>query len=301
MFGVTILGNNSAIPTPTRHPTSQAVYIDDQVLLLDCGEGTQMQMHRYKIKRSKINYIFISHLHGDHYFGLIGLLNSFALIGRKDDLHLFAPEPLYGLIDLQMQLADSEFPYTIHRYPLKEEGEIAHSNTFTVKCFRVKHRIECWGFAIMQKQKLRKLNIEEVKKHLIPTAAYYSIKKGEDYMTSEGNIIPNKLLTIDPPKGKVYAYCADTLFTDSFLHHIADADMIYHESTYLKDMEEKAFKRFHSTAEQAATIARRANAKRLLIGHFSSKYEFLEPFESEARQVFENTEIAREGVTYLLK
>ena len=120
-------------------------------------------------------------------------------------------------------------------------------------------------------------------------------------MTSEGNIIPNKLLTIDPPKGKVYAYCADTLFTDSFLHHIADADMIYHESTYLKDMEEKAFKRFHSTAEQAATIARRANAKRLLIGHFSSKYEFLEPFESEARQVFENTEIAREGVTYLLK
>lgn len=300
MFGVTILGNNSAVPTATRHPTSQAVYLDDRILLLDCGEGTQMQMNRYKIKRSKVKYIFISHLHGDHYFGLIGLLNSFALIGRKEDLYLFAPEPLFALIDMQMQLTDSSLPYNIHRYPLKEETEIVSADTFTVKCFQVKHRIECWGFTIRQKQKLRKLNIEEMNKLSIPTTAYYAIKKGEDYITHAGNIIPNKQLTFDPPKEKTYAFCADTLFTESFLHHIQDADMIYHEATYLKDMQEKAAARFHATAEQAATIAKKANARRLLIGHFSSKYEYLEPFKTEAKEVFENTELACEGVTYLL-
>lgn len=299
MFGVTILGCNSAIPTDWRRPTSQAVYIDDQILLLDCGEGTQMQMNLYKIKRSKINHIFISHLHGDHYFGLIGLLNSFALIGRKEDLHLYAPEPLFELIDLQMRLADSQFPYILHRHPLKDD-EILNTDTFTVTAFKVIHRIDCHGFLIKQKQKLRKLNVLSVKKHDIPTFFYYNLKKGDDYISPSGEVIKNELLTIPSPKGKSYAYCADTLFTQSFLSYIQNVDLLYHESTYLKDMEEKAYKRFHSTAEQAANIAKLAKAKRLIIGHYSSKYNYLEPFETEAKSVFEHTELAKEGVTFLV-
>ena len=300
MFGVTILGCNSAIPTDWRRPTSQAVYIDDQVLLLDCGEGTQMQINLYKIKKSKIRHIFISHLHGDHYFGLIGLLNTMALIGRKEDLHLYAPEPLFPLIDLQMKLADSSFPYTLHRHALKEEGQILAEPGFTVNCFKVIHRIECWGFFIQQKQKLKKLNVEAAQQYNIPTTFYYNLKKGEDYIKEKGEIIKNELVTFPPRPPKTYAYCADTLFTDSFLPHIQNATLLYHESTYLKDMEEKAYNRFHSTAEQAAKIAVKSNAKRLLIGHYSSKYDYLEPFETEARTVFENTELAREGVTFIV-
>ena len=300
MFGVTILGCNSAIPTDWRRPTSQAVNIDDQILLLDCGEGTQMQMNLYKIRKSKIRHIFISHLHGDHYFGLIGLLNSMALIGRKEDLHLYAPEPVFGLIDLQMSLADSSFPYVLHRHPLNNEGEILAQPGFTVSCFKVIHRIECWGFAIKQKQKLKKLNVEAAQQYNIPTTFYYELKKGADYKKENGEIIKNEWVTFEPPAPKTYMYCADTLYTDTFLPFIQSATLLYHEATYLKDMEEKAYKRFHSTAEQAAKIAVKANAKRLLIGHFSSKYDCLEPFETEAKAVFKNTELAREGVTFLV-
>lgn len=300
MFGVTILGCNSAIPTDWRRPTSQAVSIDDQILLLDCGEGTQMQMNLYKIRKSKIRHIFISHLHGDHYFGLIGLLNSMALIGRKEDLHLYAPEPVFGLIDLQMSLADSRFPYTLHRHPLQDEGEILAQPGFTVSCFKVIHRIECWGFAITQKQKLKKLNLKAAEHYQIPTTFYYELKKGADYVKENGEVIKNEQVTFEPPPPKTYMYCADTLYTDSFLPFIQNATLLYHEATYLKDMEEKAYKRFHSTAEQAAKIAVKANAKRLLIGHFSSKYDYLQPFETEAKAVFKNTELAREGVTFIV-
>lgn len=300
MFGVTILGNNSAVPAHDRHPTSQAVTIANEVLLLDCGEGTQMQIKDYKVKRSKINYIFISHLHGDHYFGLIGLLSSMALINRTTPLHLFAPPALFEVIQLQLKIADSSLPFQLHFHPLEKEGEIVNETKFTVSCFKVIHRIDCFGFLIKEKHKSRKINLPKALAACIPTMFYERLQNGEDYLTKDGKIVKNETVTLEGKKNKAYAYCADTLYTESFLPNIHQVDLLYHESTYLNDFEEQAKNRFHSTAEQAAVIAKKADAKKLLIGHFSSKYKTLDLFELQSKSVFPNTELSKEGVTYLV-
>lgn len=300
MFGVTILGNNSAIPAHDRHPSSQAVTIANQVLLLDCGEGTQMQIKDYKVKRSKINYIFISHLHGDHYFGLIGLLSSMALISRTEPLHLFAPPLLFEVIQLQLKIANSTLPFPLHFHALEKDGEIVHETKFTVTCFKVMHRIDCFGFLIKEKHKLRKINLSKVVAAGIPAMFYERLQNGEDYITKEGKRIENETVTLPGKRNKAYAYCADTLFTESFLPYIREVDLLYHESTYLNDFVEQAQNRFHSTAEQAAIIAKKACAKKLIIGHFSSKYKALDLFETQSQSVFPNTELSKEGVTYLV-
>jgi ribonuclease Z len=272
--------------------------MDDQLFLVDCGEGTQMQMSKYKIRRSRINHIFISHLHGDHYFGLIGLITSMGLLGRQQELNLYAPAPLKEIFDLQLKVADTQLPFNLIFHPLQQEGLVVRNNRFEVSCFRVFHRIECWGFIFRQVKPLRKLNPIKAHEYEVPASFFDRLKWGEDYHSRSGTVIENALVTDEAPKPKSYAYSADTAYNPGIAEKVRGVDLLYHEATYLQDLEERAIKRFHCTTAQAASIAQQAGVHKLLIGHFSSKYEKLDDFEREAKQIFLNTEVAVEGVTY---
>lgn len=272
--------------------------MDEEHFLIDCGEGTQLQMVKYKIRRSKINHIFISHLHGDHYFGLIGLLTSMSLLNRTQDLHLYGAPPLQKIINLQFEVADTKLSYKLYFHGITEEGVIADDEKFFVKCFRVKHRIECWGFLFTQKKNPRRIDPLKVKSYEVPSSFYDKLQKGEDYITRKGTIISNEELTIANSPVKSYAYCADTIFDESLAEKVKGVNMLYHETTYLKGSADKAAERFHCTTEQAGIIARNAGAQKLLIGHFSSRYEELDEFLTETMEVFNNTELAVEGTCY---
>lgn len=298
MLSVTILGNNSALPAHNRHPTAQVLQAEGQTMLIDCGEGTQMQMSAYKIKGNKIGHIFISHLHGDHYFGLIGLLSSLALNNRTNDIHIYAPEELQSVIRLQMKVSGADFPYQLYFHNLEKEGIIFEDKKLSVECFRVKHRIECWGFLFREKKNPRKIDIQKVNDYNVPITFFENLHKGEDYINAENELIKNEILTVAAEPPKSYAYCADTAFYEPIAEKIKSADLVYHESTYLDEHSKKAGARFHSTSKQAALIAKKAGAKKLLLGHFSSQYEALDEFRNEAREIFENTEIAEEGACY---
>jgi ribonuclease Z len=298
VLAVTILGNNSAVPAFDRHPTCQVVTMDGNLFLVDCGEGTQIQMIRYKIRRSRISHIFISHLHGDHYFGLVGLINTFGLLGHLQDLHVYAPAPLQQIIEWQLKVASTTLPYQLYFHTISKEEVLVDEEKFTVKCFPTNHRIECYGFSFHEKKKPRKLNPGKAVEYGIPAIFFDRLKKGDDYVQKDGTIVKNEWVTEESPPGKNYAFCADTKYDESIIPHIQHADLIYHETTYLDALQQRAFERFHTTTRQAALIAKKAEVKKLLIGHFSSKYDTLEEFESEAREVFPNTELALEGVTY---
>jgi ribonuclease Z len=298
MLAVTILGNNSALPAFDRHPTAQVITMEDQIFLVDCGEGTQMQMAKYKIRRSKINYIFISHLHGDHYFGLVGLLTSMGLLGRTQDMHIYAPAPLQDIIGLQLRVADIQLPYPLHFHALHTDGPVLREGRFEVSSFPVYHRIECWGFRFREIRPFRRINPEKARQYDVPSSFFDRLKWGESYLRKDGVLVENQLVTEPAAKAKSYAYAADTRFDLRIAREVTGVDLLYHETTYLKDLGEQAGKRFHSTTVQAATIALEAGVQRLLIGHFSSKYEKLQAFEQEAREIFPNTELALEGVTY---
>jgi ribonuclease Z len=300
MFAITILGNNSALPMHDRHPTSQIVSVDESVFLVDCGEGAQIQMNRFKIRRSRIGHIFISHMHGDHYFGLPGLLNSFSLTSRTEDLHLYGPPALKEILDLQFSAANAVLSYPLHFHPLTQPGMLLEEKKVLVSCFPVTHRIECWGFLFREKERQRKVDPEKAIEHGVPSSFFSKLKEGLDYVTKEGDTVKNEWVTKPPPHARSYAYCADTLYEEKILPSISGADLIYHEATYLDNMQEIAASRFHSTAKQAAMIAQKAGVKKLLLGHFSSKYEDLNLFYEEAAKVFPNTDLAREGVTYLI-
>lgn len=300
MLGVTILGNNSALPAFDRHPTSQVVTLDDQLFLVDCGEGTQVQLARYKIRWGRINYIFISHLHGDHYFGLPGFIHSMGLLNRENDLHLYAPAPLKEIIDLQFIAAGSALPFKLHFHALEGEGELIKTDKFRVSCFFTRHRIPCWGFKFEQVKPPRKINVEKARIHNVPAVFFDRLKAGDDFINAEGKTVKNTLVTDPAPRPKSYAFCADNQFHEEIISKISNVDILYHETTYLKDLSERASARFHATTHQAALTAKMANVKRLLIGHFSSKYDKLEIFEQEAREVFPRTELALEGATYFV-
>jgi ribonuclease Z len=297
MFGVTILGNNSALPAYDRHPTAQVVTLNEQLFLIDCGEGTQIQMARYKIRRSRIHHIFISHLHGDHYFGLIGLITSMGLLGREAELNIYAPAGLAEIIGLQLKVADTMLPYPLIFHPLENEGLLVDKPKFSVECFHTRHRIPCWGFIVREKKKPRKIDKDKAVAHNIPSIYYERLKEGHDY-ERDGVVVKNEWVTIPNTPPLSYAYCADTSYDETIAERAHDVTLMYHEATYLKDLEERALARFHSTTIQAAAIAAKACAKRLLLGHFSSKYELLDEFLTEAQEVFPDTELALEGVTY---
>ncbi|MEI6086486.1 MAG: ribonuclease Z [Bacteroidota bacterium] len=298
MFGVTILGNNSALPAYDRHPTAQLVTLNEQLFLIDCGEGTQMQISRYRIRHSKIGHIFISHLHGDHYFGLIGLITSMGLLGREHPLNLYGPAQLIEIIELQLKVANTILPFVLKFYPLEKEGLILDHPKYSVACFETKHRIPCWGFLITEKRNPRKIIREKVIEYGVPAAFYDQLKIGLDYCSKTGETVLNELVTTANIPDCSYAYCADTKYTESIAEKVMNADLLYHETTYLKELEERAITRFHSTTIQAANFAIKANAKKLLIGHFSSKYEKLDDFLQETKSVFNNTDLAIEGVSY---
>lgn len=298
MLSVTILGNNSAVPAFNRHPTSQVVSQDGTNYLVDCGEGTQIQMIKYKIRRGKISHIFISHLHGDHYFGLVGLLNTFGLLNHIQELHVFGPSPLQQIIELQMKVAETYLPYPLHFHTLTKHEVLVDNEDIRITAFPTAHRIECYGFLFEEKEGKRKLLIDKVRKLNIPISFYSSLQLGKDYITPRGKVIRNFEVTADPQKPKKYAFCADTKYDENLIKYIYGCDMIYHETTYLDNMKDKAHERFHCTTKQAAEIAKKAMVKKLLIGHFSSKYATLELFESEAKEVFPNTELAIEGSSY---
>ncbi len=298
MLVLTILGNNSAIPAFGRHPTAQILQTDNDSFLIDCGEGTQTQLTKYKIRRSKITAIFISHLHGDHYFGLIGLITSMSLLGRTQPLNIYGPTALEQIINLQLSVANTTLSFPLYFYSLTEEKVIFDNNKITIECFRVQHRIECWGFLFNEKKKPRKVDADRARSYEIPEAYFGKLQQGEDYVTKRGTIIPNVEVTVAATKAKRYAYCADTIFDKDLVPKIKEVDVLYHEATYLKDLEERAASRYHSTTHQAATIAKLGDVKKLIIGHFSSKYETVDDFLKEAKEVFENTELGLEGICY---
>ena len=298
MLAVTILGNNSAVPAFDRHPTSQVISLDGINFLVDCGEGTQIQMIKYKIRRAKISHIFISHLHGDHYFGLVGLINTFGLLNHQQDLHVHGPSPLQEIIELQLRVANTTLPFNLYFHTISKDGILVDDSKFEVRCFSTNHRIECYGFVFTEKKKPRKINLEKAIEAEIPANFYKKLEEGMDYINKKNETIKNEEVTFESSKGKTYIFCADTKYDETLVPQLRGADLIYHETTYLDNLQERAEQRFHSTSKQAATMAKKAKVKKLLIGHFSSKYAELDEFEKEAKEVFENTEIAVEGVTY---
>jgi ribonuclease Z len=298
MLSVTILGNNSAVPAFNRHPTSQVVTHDGVNYLVDCGEGTQIQMIKYKVRRGKISHIFISHLHGDHYFGLVGLINTFGLLSHKQELHIYGPEPLQQIIETQLKVAETYLSYPLFFHSITANAVLVDNEKIRIKCFETTHRIQCFGFSFEEKMSKRKILIDRVRRYDIPVTFYSSLQNGLDYITPKGEVIKNETITAAPEKGKRYAFCADTRYDESLIEHIYGFDTVYHETTYLDNLHEKAFERFHSTTKQAAALAKKAMVNRLLIGHFSSKYSVLDAFEQEAREVFPATELAIEGNTY---
>lgn len=297
---VTILGNNSALPAYDRHPTAQLVSVWNADLLLDCGEGTQIQMARYGVRWRRMSHIFISHLHGDHYFGLPGLLNSMSLLGRTTPLDVWGPAPLEGVL---RSLADCSggwnlaYEMTFHALP-EGAGELVDTPYFSVRCFPVEHRIPCHGFLIERKTRGRRLLPEQAREAGIPSFFFDRLKRGVDYQHDDGRITTAASVTEDGPAPKRYAYCADTRYTTSFLEHVRGADLLYHESTYLHTDLEKAESRYHSTARQAGELAREAGVKSLLLGHYSSRYREVEPFRAEAAEVFPQVQASVEGATY---
>ncbi|PSL31729.1 ribonuclease Z [Chitinophaga ginsengisoli] len=302
MFAVTILGNNSALPTLERHPTAQIITCNDQLILVDCGEGTQLQFARYKIKSSRLRYIFISHLHGDHYFGLIGLLNSLNLLGRKEPLTIFAPPELEAIIQLQMQCSGTIFQFELQFVPLLEEnqGLILSDKDLNVSFFPTIHRIPCYGFIFEMQKRKRKLLPEQAKVYEIPAAYYSKLQEGADYQRKDGFLVKNDWVTLPPPREKKYVFYADTAYSEELVRFAHNADLVYHETTYLHALAERAAERFHSTTVQAATLALKAHAHRLIVGHFSSKYTDLTCFEEECREIFPNSDVATEGATFII-
>jgi ribonuclease Z len=299
-FEVTILGSSSATPIFNRNPTSQALNINERLYLIDCGEGTQQQMLRFDIKASRIDHIFISHLHGDHYLGLIGLLSSLHLNGRTKPLQLFCPAPLKEIIELQFKYSETHIQYPIE-YVFTDPTKptvILENQDATVESIPLDHRIPCTGFVFKEKKRLRKLLKDKIENLDIPVEFYSRLKKGEDYTDAQGKVYKNDELTIDSDRPKSYAYCSDTIYSEKYFDQIAGADLLYHEATFLHNMVDRANETHHTTALQAGEAAKQVGAKNLLIGHFSARYKTLNELLDEARSVFPETELAIEGKTF---
>lgn len=297
---LTILGCYAATPRTLTNPTSQVLEIKNRLFLIDCGEGTQVQLRKNKIKFSKINHIFISHLHGDHLYGLIGTISTFSLLGRTTDLHVYGPKGIKELILLQLKLTESWTTYNLffHELESKESEIIFEDKRVIVKTIPLKHRVYTNGYLFQEKPDERKLDVEAVQKYDIHVAYYQKIKNGSDITLDNGTVIENEKLTFDPPPAKSYAFCSDTVYHEAVIPIIQNADILYHESTFLNSEAPLAQKTLHSTAKEAATIALKANVKQLILGHYSTRYDGLERFKEEAEQVFPNVLLADDGVSF---
>ena len=295
---LTILGCHSATPRVNAHPTSQYLEINNRHFLIDCGEGTQRQMRKHKIGFSKINHIFISHLHGDHFFGLIGLISTFGILNREKELHIYGPKGLKEVTQLQLKVSKSysKFEIIYHELTSKESEVIFEDDKVSVTTIPLNHRVYTNGYLFKEKEKLKKLNIDNVKQYPeIETCDYHNIKAGKDVTLESGEIVKNEELTLPPTKSKSYAFCSDTSYKEDIVPIIKNVDLLYHEATFLSDREDLAKKTKHSTAKQAAQIAALANAKQLVIGHYSSRYSNINLFKKEASAIFSNVILAEEG------
>ncbi len=304
-FEITILGNNSAIPANGRHPSAQFLNIRNQSILVDCGEGTQIRLREVdKANIFHLSHIFISHLHGDHFLGLVGLLSTLSLMRREKELHIYAHSRLKELIDLNVSImghGNINYPLVFHDLPEYGSELICDTEQFKVTAFQLEHRIPCCGFRFEEVFNQKKVKLQQLESYQIPKTSWKSIQKGADYTLPSGEIISNDKLTLPNPKPRSYAYCADTIFTRSFLQEIKACDTAYIESTYTNKEADLASDRFHCTAQQAAQLAKEAEVGRLLLGHFSSRYSNLDVFQEEARDIFKQTELALEGKTFSIE
>lgn len=297
---LTILGCYAATPRTFTNPTSQILEIKNRLFLIDCGEGTQVQLRKNKIKFSKINHIFISHLHGDHFFGLIGLVSTFTLLNRTTDLHIHGPKGIKEIIKLQLRLANSWTNYNLHFHELEsnESQIVFEDDKVVVKTIPLKHRIYTNGFLFEEKIDKRKLNTDAVQNYEIDKCYFQNIKNGKDITLDDGRIIENAQLTFDPQPPMRYAFCSDTKYNEDIIPIIEGVDVLYHESTFLQSEETLAGKTMHSTAKEAATIALKANVKQLVLGHYSTRYENIGLFKEEAENIFPEVLLADDGRSF---
>jgi len=297
---LSILGCYSATPSVNTNPTAQVLEINNHMFLIDCGEGTQVQLRKHKIKFSRIKHIFISHLHGDHFFGLVGLISTFRLLTREADLHIYAPKGLKEIITLQMKVSKSWTNYQLifHELDAKESQLIFEDDKVEVHTIPLDHRIYTNGFLFKEKVGERKLDITAVEKANIDVAYYRKLKQGHDVVNEDGVLIANEKVTNDATKPKSYAFCSDTAYSESIIPIIKDVDVLYHESTFLEKNKSLASPTKHSTAMQAASIAKQANVGRLILGHYSTRYDGIKEFKTEALRNFENVALAEDGKTF---
>lgn len=297
---LTILGCHSATPRTDTNPTSQVLEMKNHMFLIDCGEGTQVELRRNKIKFSRIKHIFISHLHGDHYFGLVGLISTFRLLTRETELHIYAPKGLKEVITLQMKLSDSwtNYPLMFHELSSKKSELIYEDDKVEVRTIPLKHRIYTNGFLFKEKENERKLDMNAVLNANINMAYYRKLKQGADVENEDGVLIDNEKVTKPPKPSKSYAFCSDTAYSEAIIPIIKGSTVLYHESTFLDKNEALCNRTKHSTAKQAATIAKMANVETLILGHYSTRYNGYQEFKTEAQTVFEDVLLAKDGKTF---
>jgi ribonuclease Z len=296
-FSITILGSSSALPTSERFPTAHLLNANERFFLIDCGEGTQMQLRKFRIRLGKINHIFISHLHGDHIFGLFGLISTFSLIGRTSTLHVFGPDLIEELILDHLKFFQNElsFEIAIHKFQHHRPALIHQDTNIEVLTIPLKHRIPTCGFLFREKQVPRNIKKDMVEKYQIPIRDIVKIKEGKDFKTGDGKTIPNSELTLPPFRTRSYAYCSDTAYSEKIIDLVKSVDILYYETTFLHKDEDLAAETLHSTSRQAAEIALKADARKLLIGHFSSRYKNYDSFEKEAQEIFPETIAVKDG------
>lgn len=297
-FELDILGCGSATPTTIHNPSSQVLNVRDKLFMIDCGEGTQLQLRRSKLRFGRLNRIFISHLHGDHCFGLIGLISTLALLGRMGDLYIHTVAGLEETLapELAFFCKDNPFQVKIETFDPKKSEVIYEDRSVTVKTIPLLHRVPCAGFLFEEKQKEAHLLPDMIKFYNIPVKSLAKIKQGADYVTEEGRVIPHTHLTTPADLARSYAYCSDTAYSEKIIPIIEGVDLLYHEATFAEADALRAKETGHSTAKQAATIAKMANVKKLMLGHFSARYNNNKILLDEAKGIFPNTILANEGL-----
>ena len=299
-FKLTILGCSSATPTLYRHSSAQILNVNERLFLIDCGEGAQIQMRKFKVKFQRIDHIFISNLHGDHYLGLMGLLFTFHLLGRTKEIHIYADHDLKEIIDMQLEISKTtlHYPMIFHKIESSESKIIFEDEKISVQSIPLDHRIPTVGFLFREKSKGRKIRKEVISKMNIPVEEFENIKSGKDFIDEKGKVHKNAQLTESGPDPVSYAYCSDTGYTETYLPIIKGVDLLYHEATFMHDKEKNAREKFHCTSEDAAKIALKCKAKQLMLGHYSARYDDLNPLLEEAKRIFKNTILSEEGMTY---
>ncbi len=298
-YELTILGSSSAIPTVEKNPTAQLLNANERFFLIDCAEGTQIQLRKYKFKFQKISRIFISHLHGDHYFGLIGLISSMHLLGREKELHIYAHTKLKEIIDIQLSASSTDLCYPLFFHPITPNIDqlLFEDKKIKISTFPLSHGIDCNGFLFEEKRPPRKILSDKIKKYNIPIDQLKDIKWGEDFLTEDGSLILNDKLTIANKLPFSYAFCSDTKYSESIINKVKGVSLLYHETTFMHERKDRAEETNHSTTIDAATIAKLAEVNYLLIGHFSQRYRDDSILLEETKSVFKNTIIAKQGIT----